>query len=39
MEINGKDLTGIYISIMLYMIIEVEGLNFLRKGGITSVIK
>jgi hypothetical protein len=39
MEINGKDPIGIYKSIMFYMIEEVEGLNFLRKGGVTYVIR
>jgi hypothetical protein len=38
MEINGKDPARIYISIMFYMITKVEGLNFLRKGGVTYVI-
>jgi hypothetical protein len=38
MEIIGKDPTGIYKSIMFYMIKEVEGLNLLRKGGVTYVI-
>jgi hypothetical protein len=35
MGINGKDLAGIYKSI--YKIKEVEGLNFLKKGGVTYV--
>ncbi len=37
MEISGKDLAWIYKSIMFYMIKEVEGLNFLGKGGVTYV--
>ncbi len=35
MEINGKDPTWIYKSIMLYKIKGAEGLNFLKKGGVT----
>jgi hypothetical protein len=38
MGINGKDLPGIYKSITFYKIKEVEGFNFLRKGGVTYVI-
>jgi hypothetical protein len=37
MEISGRDPVGIYKSIMFYMIEEVEGLKFLRKGGVTYV--
>jgi hypothetical protein len=37
MGINGKDLAGIYKSITLHKIKGVEGLNFLRKGGVTYV--
>jgi hypothetical protein len=37
MEISGKDLTGIYRSIMFYWIKEAEGLSFLREGGVTHV--
>jgi hypothetical protein len=37
MGINGKDLAGIYKSITFYKIKEVEGLNFLKKGGVTYV--
>jgi hypothetical protein len=37
MDINGKDLTGIYRFIMFYRTKEAEGLNFLRKGGVTYV--
>jgi hypothetical protein len=37
MEINGKDLAGIYKSIMFYRIKEVEGLSFLKKGGVKYV--
>jgi len=38
MDINGKDFTGIYKSIMFYKIKEVEGLNFLKNGRVTYVI-
>jgi hypothetical protein len=37
MGINGKDFVRIYKSITFYKIKEVEGLNFLRKGGVTYV--
>jgi hypothetical protein len=37
MEIIGKDHAGIYKSIMFYRIKDVEGLDFLRKGGVTYV--
>jgi hypothetical protein len=37
MEINGKDLVRIYKSIMFYRMKEVEGLSFLREGGVTYV--
>ncbi len=39
MDINGKDLTRIYRSIMFYRTKKAEGLNFLRKGGVTYVTK
>jgi hypothetical protein len=39
MEISGKDLAWIYKFIMFYKIEEAEGLNFLRKGGVTYVTK
>jgi hypothetical protein len=39
MEINGKDPTRIYKSIMFYKIKEVEGFNFLREGEVTYVIR
>ncbi len=37
MDNNGKDPVGIYKSITFYKIKEAEGLNFLRKGGVTYV--
>jgi hypothetical protein len=37
MGISGKDPAGIYKSITFYKIEEAEGLNFLRKGGVTYV--
>jgi hypothetical protein len=37
MGINGKDPARIYKSITFYKIKKVEGLNFLRKGGVTYV--
>jgi hypothetical protein len=37
MGISGKDPTRIYKSIMVCKIEKVEGLNFLRKGGVTYV--
>jgi hypothetical protein len=37
MDISGKDHAGICESIMFYKIDEAEGLNFLRKGGVTYV--
>ncbi len=37
MEINAKDLARIYKSIMFYKVKEAEGLNFLKKGGVTYV--
>jgi hypothetical protein len=37
MDSNGKDPAGIYKSITFYKIKEAEGLNFLRKGGVTYV--
>jgi len=37
MGISGKDSVGIYKSITLHKIEEAEGLNFLRKGGVTYV--
>ncbi len=37
MGISGKDPVGIYKSIMFYKIEKVEGLSFLRKGGVTYV--
>ncbi len=37
MGISGKDLVGIYKSIMFYKIEKDEGIIFLRKGGITYV--
>jgi hypothetical protein len=37
MDINGKNLVGIFKSIMFYKIDEAEGLNFLRNGGVTYV--
>jgi len=38
MGISGKGLARIYKSITFYKIKKVEGLNFLRKGGVTYVI-
>jgi hypothetical protein len=38
MGISGKDPTWIYKSIMFYKIEEIEGLSFLKKGGVTYVI-
>jgi len=37
MGINGKDPTRIYKSNTLHKIKGAEGLNFLRKGGVTFV--
>jgi hypothetical protein len=37
MDINGKDLVGIFKFIMFYKIDEAEGLSFLRNGGVTYV--
>jgi hypothetical protein len=37
MDISGKDHAGIFKSIMFYMLDEVEGLNFLKNGGVTYV--
>jgi len=37
MDINGKDHTWIFKSIMFYKIDEVEGFNFSRNGGVTYV--
>jgi hypothetical protein len=37
MDISGKNFTRIYKSIMFYKIKKVEGLNFLRDGGVTYV--
>jgi hypothetical protein len=37
MDINGKNITGIFKFIMFYKIDEAEGLNFLRNGGVTYV--
>jgi len=37
MDSSGKDPAGIYKSITFYKIKEVEGLIFLRKGGVTYV--
>jgi hypothetical protein len=34
MGISGKDLAGIYKFIMFYKIKKIEGLSFLRKGGV-----
>jgi hypothetical protein len=34
MGISGKDFARIYKFMMFYKIEEVEGLNFLRKGGV-----
>jgi hypothetical protein len=39
MGISGKDHVKIYRSIMFYRTEETEGLNFLRKGGVTYVTK
>jgi len=39
MGISGKDPTWIYRSIMFYRTKEAEGLSFLRKGGVTYVIR
>jgi hypothetical protein len=39
MGISGKDLVGIYKSIMFYKIEKDEGIIFLRKGGVTYVTK
>jgi hypothetical protein len=37
MGISGKDLVGIYKSIMFYNIEKNEGIIFLMKGGVTYV--
>jgi hypothetical protein len=37
MGISGKDLAEIFKSITLHKVRRVEGLNFLRKGGVTYV--
>jgi hypothetical protein len=37
MDNSGKDLTGIFKSIMFYKIDEAKGLSFLRNGGVTYV--
>jgi hypothetical protein len=39
MDISGKDHAWIFKSIMSYKIDEVEGLSFLRNGGVTYVTK
>jgi hypothetical protein len=39
MGINGKDHTWIYRFIMFCRTKEVEGFNFLKKGGVTYVTK
>ncbi len=39
MDSSGKDLAGIFKSIMFYKIDEAEGLNFSRNGGVTYVTK
>ncbi len=39
MGISGEDHRGIYRSIMFYRTKEVEGFHFLRKGGVTYVIR
>jgi hypothetical protein len=35
MGISGKDLAEIFKSITLHKVRRAEGLNFLRKGGVT----
>jgi hypothetical protein len=37
MGISGKDLAEIFKSITFHKVRRVEGLNFLRKGGVTYV--